>query len=100
MEKDTEITEVIFRKYCDGQVFALFPYIPEFRYGTCMDYMHIGQHGTAHLGIIQNTKLATESEYLDLFNELENQVGYKLRILKKMNWRKYSNEYHKPKAKK
>jgi len=95
MEKDTEVTDVIFRKYCNGQVFALFPYIPEFRYGTCMDYMHVGQHGTAHLGIIKNTKLATEEEYKDLHSELINQVGYKLRILKKMNWNKYWKAYHK-----
>ena len=81
MEKDTEITEVIFRKFKDGEIIALFPYIPEFRYTTCMSYMHIGQHGTAHLNLIRTTKLATESEYLDLFTELENQVGYKLRIL-------------------
>ncbi len=100
MEQDTEITEVIFRKFKDGEIIALFPYIPEFRYKTCMSYMHVGQHGTATLNIIDSTKLATEAEYLNLYNELTNVVGYKLRIMKKMNWRKYSNEFHKPKAKK
>jgi len=100
MKKNTEVTDVIFRKFKDGEIIALFPYIPEFRYKTCMSYMHVGQHGTATLNIIDSTKLATEEEYLNLFTELENQVGYKLRIMKKINWRKYSNEFHKPKAKK
>lgn len=95
MEQDKHITEVIFRKYCNGQVFALFPYIPVLRFGTCNAYMHVGQHGTAHLDIIKNTKAATELEYHDLYSELINQVGYKLRIIKRMNWKKYSKIYYK-----
>lgn len=88
-----EQTEVIFRKTRLGEIIALFPYIPEFRYSSCMSYMHIGQHGTAYLELINTTKLASSDEYQELFNELEG-LGYKLKVLKKMSWRKYSNIYH------
>lgn len=91
--KDQEQTEVIFRKYRDGEIIALFPYLPEFRYTSCMSYMHIGQHGTAHLELINNTKPASPDEYQDLYKELEG-LGYNLRVLKKMSWRKYSRIYH------
>jgi len=96
MIQDTEVTEVIFRKFKNGHVIALFPYIPDFLYTECMSYMHIGQHGTATLNLINCTKLCTEEEYKELYSELINLVGYKLRIIKKVSWRKYSNEYHKP----
>ena len=93
MEKDTEQTEVIFRKYGDGEIIALFPYLPEFRYTSCMSYMHIGQHGTAHLDLIDRTKLASPDEYQELLKELEG-IGYNLKVVKKMSWRKYSRIYH------
>lgn len=95
MEQDTEVTEVIFRKFKDGSIIALFPYETEFRYGDCMSYMQLGQHGTASLSIINSTKLATKEEYKDLCSELIIAVGYKLRIIKKMNWDKYREAYHK-----
>lgn len=96
MEKDKEITEVIFRKESDGEIVALFPYIPEFRWLSCMCYAHVGQHCTATLNYIYDTKPATPEEYHDLFNELENQVGYNLKVIKRINRRKYSDIYHKP----
>lgn len=93
MEVDKEQTEVIFRKYSDGEIIALFPYLPEFRYTSCMSYMHVGQHGTAHLELINTTKLASPDEYKDLQQELIN-IGYNLKVIKKMSWRKYSRIYH------
>ena len=93
MKKDKEVTDVIFRKFKDGEIIGLFPYIPEFRYKTCVSYMHVGQHGIAHLEIIRTTKPASETEYLDLFSELENQIGYKLRIIKRLSWKKYKRTH-------
>ncbi len=89
MEQNKHTTEVIFRKYKDGEIIALFPYLIDNRFGSCMSYMHIGQHSGAVLSIIDSTKLATEIEYKDLYSELTNIVGYKLKVKKKMNWNKY-----------
>lgn len=100
MEKDKEITEVIFRKFRNGEVIALFPYLVGFRYGDCMSYMHVGQHSDASLGLIygdnfnNKTTLATPSEYEDLQQELNN-LGYNLKVQKKVSWKKYSSTYHK-----
>lgn len=81
MKKDTIKTKVIFRKFADGQIIALFPEMPEgFLIGS---YMHVGQHGTASKGIVQTTKLATPEECTDLFNEIES-IGYDLQIVKKI----------------
>jgi hypothetical protein len=81
MKKDTEKTKVIFRKFPDGEVIALFPEMPESY--LIMSYMHVGQHGTASKGIVQSTKLASPEEYNDLFNELSG-LGYNLEIVKKI----------------
>lgn len=97
MEQDKHTTEVIFRKYKDGEIIALFPYLIDNRFGTCQSYMHLGQHSGATLSIIDSTKLATEIEYKNLHSELINQVGYKLKVLKKMNWNKYRKAFQKNK---
>ena len=71
--------KVVFRIYPDGQVIALFPEESDKRTGGTMSYMHIGQHGDAdYHGVIQQTKPATEAQYLPLFNELKS-IGYKLK---------------------
>lgn len=94
------VTEVIFRKFKSGnkEILALFPYDTERRFGTCESYMHIGQHGTADLGIIASTKLATPAEYADLKAELENygpvEANYNLKVIKKVNWSKYRKAHH------
>jgi len=79
MKKDIFKTVVIFRKYEDNEVIALFPYDKETN-DCCNSYMHLGQHANAnYIGVISQTKPANESEYKDLFNELEN-IGYNLKI--------------------
>lgn len=85
-----EETAVMFRKFKDGEIIALFPYEPERTYGTCNSYMHIGQHGTADLsGIIGRTMPATEEEYEDLYLELVNygpaEANYNLKVIKRVN---------------
>ena len=81
-------TSVIFRKFKDGEIIALFPYEIENKEGHVMSYMHNGQHGGAVLGIILDTELATPSEYKDLKAELES-IGYDLKICKRVNINKW-----------
>jgi len=79
---DTEKTRVIFRKYKDGDILALFPELSEGGAGV-ESYMHIGQHSSAdYRGCIASTKPATVAEYKDLQAELES-IGYNLLIRKK-----------------
>ena len=68
-------TKVIFRRFPDGEVIALFPEIiggtsPY----TCMSYMHIGQHGSASAEPIGQP--ASKEEYKHLLGELREIVGY------------------------
>ena len=68
---------VIFRKYSDGEVIALFPFnrgssTP----GTCESYMHVGQHAPAdYAGVIRSTKPTGRGEHLPLLAELRR-IGY------------------------
>jgi len=75
-------TKVVFRKFKDGEIIALFPY--EFWQDFFVSsYMHVGQHsGAEYTGIIRTTKPANEQEYKPLFDELVN-IGYDLQIIKR-----------------
>jgi hypothetical protein len=84
MTKDTYITEVIFRKFKDGEVIALFPFYIETMDGSIMSYMHIGQHGGASVNLVNITTPAKPHEYADLKTELES-IGYNLKIVKRIN---------------
>lgn len=86
--KDTFKTKVIFRKYPNGEILALFPYNIVTNDGDCDSYMHLGQHGAANYRhCIATTKPAKETEYNELFTELEN-IGYNLQpVLKIVNKR-------------
>ncbi len=82
-------TKVVFRKFykerdlsCGDNVIALFPEEKDFR-GLINSYMHIGQHGPAHVFITNWTKLATPEEYQDLKEELIS-IGYDLEIRKRI----------------
>lgn len=92
MEKDIEITEVIFRKDNSG-VFAIFPYeIHNSHFITT--YQHVGQHSSGDYDYcMKSSKPATEEEYIDLFDELKS-IGYDLKIIKKRNYNKYLKEYY------
>lgn len=70
------MTPVIFRKFSDGAVIALFPTLPgTYDVSTCLSYMTIGQHGTASINLINSTRPAKFSEYFSLYKELIS-VGY------------------------
>ncbi len=92
MEKDTHITTVIFRFDKEFGVYALFPYSIYNTSGLINSYAHVGQHSGADYNHCVNTsRLATEDEYKDLFNELENGVGYNLKVAKKRHYYRYAN---------
>ena len=94
MEKDNFVTEVVFRKFKDGNVIALFPYNIENYNGDIVSYMHVGQHDIADYNlVVNNTKIATEEEYKELKNELENNMGYVLKVIRKRNYNKYIQNY-------
>ena len=72
----TDRTPVIFRKFKNDDVIALFPFDPSDSQGwNCCSYMHVGQHGGASPFIVGETNLATPEEYFDLSIELM-ELGY------------------------
>lgn len=80
MKSDTLPTITVFRKFPDGEVIALFPYLPHDASGLyCVSYMHTGQHGAADTSITRPTKPASPSEYAPLKRELES-LGYLVEV--------------------
>ena len=85
--QDKHKTKVIFRKFKDGEVIALFPELQaNDNHAHCQSYMHVGQHGSANYDVNAKNKLATESEYKDLKEELES-IGYNLDVRKRITKR-------------
>ena len=81
--KASIMTKVVFRKFKDGQIVALFPDIKDGHY--IMSYMHIGQHSNTDRSIVYDTKPATEEEYKELYDELVNVCEYTdLKVMKKI----------------
>jgi hypothetical protein len=100
MEQDTEITNVAFyiasypADEVDEQPFTevLAVFVDEIEmykpkddtYFSC--YARLGQHSTCSQSFLaENCRKATQEEYQELFNELENSVGYKLKVI---SWKK------------
>lgn len=78
-------TRVVFRRFKEGDVIALFPYMPWNANGNAVtSYMHTGQHAAAdYAGVIAGTRPATGEEYRELLAELKS-VGYdNLHILRR-----------------
>lgn len=74
--KTTDKTRVIFRKFPDGDIIALFPSLPgDAHPSTCLSYMHIGQHSAASADLATYTLPATPDEYAPLLAELRS-IGY------------------------
>lgn len=96
MKKDTDTTDVIFRKYkptadmpCD-EVLAIFPYCIADYQNNVQCYQHTGQHSSGdYLTCIQMTRPATAKEYADLQKELEDFFGYNLKVVKRMQYKKF-----------
>ena len=69
-------TPVVYRRFPNGEVVALFPSLPGGRFGECLSYLHIGQHGAADYGhAIRTTEPAAAAECAELQAELV-QIGY------------------------
>lgn len=84
-------TKVIFRKFRDGEVIALFPEIAcSNNLFECMSYMHTGQHGAASVFVSGYTVRASAKESENLREELKRQ-GYVLKEVKRFHpsdWQK------------
>jgi hypothetical protein len=72
---------VVFRRFADGDIIALFPYLPAecLNAWPCQSYKHVGQHGAADPRIVYDTRPARPHEYAALKAELE-QIGYRLAV--------------------
>jgi len=84
-KKNQMQTKVVFRKWSDGSVLALFPEDQADYWGNCGSYEHVGQHGAAdYTGCIAKTKAASAEEYKDLKAELESApFSYQLAVIKR-----------------
>jgi hypothetical protein len=83
---DKEKTKVIFRRWLNGSVIALFPEIATDTLGYyCQSYMHVGQHGPSCPTLVSSTKPASKEEYQALFDEL-TKLGYNLEIIKRFRY--------------
>lgn len=83
-------TKVIFRKFEDGGIIAIFPeHAGDSNPSrTCGCYEHIGQHSAITLDFAKFTKPASPAEYKDLHAELVG-IGYNdLVITRRMNFKK------------
>jgi hypothetical protein len=83
-----EKTLCIIREFKEcGDLIALFPMEPwSMDINTCSSYQHIGQHGSASLDIIRNTRpVDYKSEPVkELIKELEEHCGYNLKLGKRV----------------
>jgi hypothetical protein len=86
---DKHKTKVIFRKFKDGDIIALFPELQaDMSRGNCQSYQHVGQHGAASYDLVNNTKPATKEECANLAAELTS-IGYNLDVKRRINKRWY-----------
>lgn len=90
MEKDI----VIFRKYKDGTIIALFPYLITNSYYVTSYCQNEGHSSADYNHIIRTTKLATFDEYKALYKTLTDVVGYDLIVKKKYNYTTYLKAYY------
>ncbi|MFA5525796.1 MAG: hypothetical protein WC992_03130 [Acholeplasmataceae bacterium] len=68
-----EPVEVVFRRWPDGGVIALFPELLADHRGRVESFEHVGQHYAAdYVGVLAQTSPATPEEYKDLRWELES----------------------------
>lgn len=73
-------TVVVFRRYENGTVIALFPREIATLDGCCGSYLHVGQHSAAEYHhVLKETVAASPEEYQALKTELEG-LGYVLKV--------------------
>ena len=98
MDKDTHITDIVFRKEKSGDfkgtIFAMLPHECGDRSGNVTSYQHVGQHSSANYSMcIKDSVPATEEEYKDLKKEMEG-CGYNINVVKKQNYDKFLESYN------
>jgi hypothetical protein len=81
-----QVDVVVFRRWRNGDVIALFPELPSDLSGNhCDAYEHVGQHGGAdYHGVIRATRPCSLSEATDLAAELRT-IGYELKPVKRVS---------------
>lgn len=85
-QNNIDITKVIFRKFKDGEVIALFPELPgSMSLSHCQSYMHIGQHGTSSTSIYYDTKPVKPIDYMCLKTELWS-LGYRVKVVSRFSY--------------
>lgn len=87
--QDQHETPTVFRRWPDGTIDAIFPYIPGAGYRV-MGYTRVGQHFEADYDCaVGTTKSAKPHEYQSLKTELEG-LGYKIKVIKRASRDKMS----------
>jgi len=88
----TEKTKVIFRKFPDGEVIALFPELPgDNSVLNCLNYMHNGQHGSGK-ATLEGTKPIKFADNMTAFYRMEalkrelTAIGYNLTIVSRFSY--------------
>ncbi len=96
------MTPVVFRKFTSEEfdndpIIALFPCeLGNITPFSCLCYQHIGQHDSAELdAVVKISDLATESEYKDLYSELQRQGYNDLKIMKRAPWNAFQKRVEK-----
>lgn len=82
-------TVVVFCRFKDGDIIALFPYEIVTKDGAVQSYMHVGQHSGADPHLVDVTQPATAEQYGGLKRTLES-MGYVLDVKKRINWKRYT----------
>ena len=83
-----DTVKVVFRKFDNGDVIALFPEEEQGR-GLIGSYMEIGQHGDASKSLITELEPASKEEYAKLAAELKR-IGYDIVMAESVNEAKAS----------
>jgi uncharacterized protein (DUF697 family) len=78
-----DTVKVVFRKFDNGDVIALFPEEDQGR-GLIGSYMEIGQHGDASKSLITDLEPASKEEYAKLAAELKR-IGYDIVMAESVN---------------
>jgi len=86
MKNNESKTKVVFLKFPQGDIIAMFPEIPGTnKPGDCLSYQHTGQHGAASTELLRELQPATPEEYAPLKSELENHFDYHLEVIDAQN---------------
>lgn len=75
---ETNKINVVFRKFENGEVIAIFPTnfpVSQNSTNEVLSYMHMGQHAMASERLVNELEKASETEYKPLLDEL-HAIGY------------------------